>query len=181
MSVVVGVESKDGVWLAADSRLSDYAEATAVTGKLFRTDSGLAFGVVGSLQHAQLIKYFLDVDPPYPAEKEDPMKWIVTKLVPALKNLCKEHDIWEWTKKSERGLMLLTVINGMLYGIQEDWTVWRALEGYSAIGSGSSAALGSLYTSYEYEPKDRCILAVEAATKHAPSCGEPIHTLFVKG
>jgi hypothetical protein len=180
MSVIVGIETDDGVWLAADSRLSDEHEASCISGKIFKMDSGLAFGVVGTLQHAQLIQYHLEVEPPYPPDDKETMKWIVTRLVPALRMLCKEHEVWEWEKKQDRGLLLLMVVHGKLFGLQEDWSVWRALEGYSAVGSGSVVALGSLYTSDEYETKDRVKMAVEAAARHVPSCSLPVHTMYIK-
>jgi hypothetical protein len=178
MSVVVGVETDDGVWLAADSRFSDDEATNAISGKIFTTEDGLAFGVVGTLQHAQLIQYHLDIE--LPKENQDEMKWMVTKLVPALRTLCADHQVWEWTKKTERGLSLLCVVNGQLFGLQEDWSVWRALEGYAAVGSGTSVALGSLHTSYEYEEKLRCKMAIEASATHVPSCSLPVHVIFIE-
>lgn len=183
MSVVVGIETHNGVWLGADSSFSTDTESTRLAGKIFKLDNGLAFGFVGNINSMQAIKYSLDIDVPkfkVSTTDEEILEWLVTQLIPTLKQLCETYQVWEWTKKSERGLSCLVVVGGRLFTIQEDWAVWRSLEGYAAIGSGSSVSLGSLFSSAEYSADYRCSLAVQAASHHVPTCAGPVHAFFVK-
>jgi len=181
MSVTVGVEARGGVWMAADSLISEDNEAYSIEGKVFEFD-GVGYGVTGDLRVGQLLKYNRSEEYESPDKYEDPLEWIVTVLVPELRKLTAEHQVWEWTKKSERGVSILVALRGQLFYVQGDWSVYRAVVGYMAAGSGSSVALGSLHTSKDYEEdaEERCRAAVEAAAYHVPSVAEPIHTIFIE-
>lgn len=45
---------------------------------------------------------------------------------------------------------------------------------YSAIGTGSAAALGSLYSTKHMDTHQRGMLSIEAAIEHTPSCKGPV-------
>jgi hypothetical protein len=74
---------------------------------------------------------------------------------------------------------LLVGVNGLLFAIDSsDWQVIRC--DYMSIGSGSSIALGSLYTTSTWKSAEkRAITAVSAAIELSPSCKGPIDTLVI--
>lgn len=178
MSVVVGLEVKGGVWLASDSALSDNSEACEITGKIFIAND-IGFGVVGNMRHAQIIENFIKVRPP--AKNVNAVNWAVKELIPDIRDIFDEHKVWEWTSKSERGILVMAAVNGRVITIQEDWAVYRSGHGYAAIGSGSPFAYGSLYTSSKSKNfEKRVVDACSSAIKHHPFCLDPVYTLFVE-
>lgn len=76
---------------------------------------------------------------------------------------------------------LLLVIENKVFYVQDDWSVYRSAHGYSAAGSGSLVALGSLFSTISKPTKERAILAVYAASMHCTTVAKPIHVLEITG
>lgn len=175
MSVVVGVEDRDGVYLCADSLISADGESSQMDSpKIFRVGP-MGIGIVGDVRHIQAVRYHLDVSVPHRGPLEP---WCVRKLVPALKALCQEQSLWDEDEKEERGLTGLIAVRGQLFTLQPDWACAHLAEGYSAVGTGSACALGSLASTTGAALK-RAQTAVKAAIRHCPSVGGKVRHLWV--
>lgn len=171
MSVAVGVESRNGVWLASDSQVSSDHESATIEGKVFRHRTGYGLAVVGSLRATQVVRYYLDIK--HPSKSRDPEAWCVRQLVPRIRDLCDRHKVWE-DKPDFAGLV---AVKGRLYVIGEDWSVARHLSGYAAIGSGCDYALGAMAAVkavLNLRPDQRVRRAVEATIAHHPNVGGPV-------
>ena len=53
------------------------------------------------------------------------VNWAVKELIPDIRDIFDEHKVWEWTSKSERGILVMAAVNGRVITIQEDWAVYR--------------------------------------------------------
>jgi len=76
---------------------------------------------------------------------------------------------------------VLLVIAGKVFYLQGDWSVYRSAHGYSAAGSGSQVALGSLFSTLSMPTKDRVIQALAASAMHCNSVAKPLHVLEIDG
>lgn len=172
MSVVVGVESRNGVWLAADSLVSNEHESATIEGKVFRHRNGYGLGVVGSLRAGQVARHYLDVR--HPSTTMDPEAWCVKRLVPKLRDLCTRHRVWPPDKADFTGIV---AVKGRVFVIDEDWAVVRPLSGYAAVGDGAAYALGAFAAIkgvLNLRPEQRVRRAVEAACAHHPNVDGPV-------
>ncbi len=185
MSVVVGIEHKGEVWMAADSLITEdeITFETSEPPKVFEWN-GVLLGACGSFRVGNVIfEYF---EPPKIKPDEDPLSFMVRRFAPALRAVLEENDIDTKYKVVEDGFQLiedwvlmvgLTVAGeGRIYIIDEDFSVSRAADGYAFIGSGGEIAAGALFATKgsKRAPSWRIEKAVEAASKHVASVGGKI-------
>ena len=168
MSCIIGLVDKKKVYLGSDGIAStedgDKHPVNAI--KIFRRGSYL-FGYAGSIRTGQIVQRS-------------------TYKIPT--------NIWGWPdlireQITTKGVIFTTEGNGelqgsnfiiahkgKLYELLCDFQLNEVNEiGYTAIGSGSTVALGSLYTSngLDFTPEQRVYLALDAATQFVASCGPP--------
>lgn len=86
--------------------------------------------------------------------------------------------VWRKTagEKDIEGSALL-VVGGRIFYVQHNFSVYRSAHGYASIGSASTCALGSLFSSILSTPYERAITALNAATMHTNSAAKPFHIL----
>jgi len=175
MSVVIGYETDDGTWLAADAAVSTEIETFFMDGKLFSVN-GIGFGAVGAHRPAQVLEHFLDVLPPH--HERDVVEWAVKVLVPSMLQIFEEQKVP--VEDDDCPLTILIAVNGQLLMLQNDWSVYRPFDNYASIGSGGLIACGALYALRQLSipAEDMVELAVEAATEHSPWCGLPCFYAF---
>jgi hypothetical protein len=184
MSVAVGVETDGGVWLGADSCVSFDDVRDVGSGKLVNKGSW-AMGVVGWGRADQVLQYELNL--PGPVGEEPPMLWAVTSLVPALKKLADKHGPWgpvmdsdtEDQRMQKSAFMALVAVSGHLLYVDESFCVHRSHRGYFAIGAGDKVALGALYATHPLDARNRCMVAVRAASAWIDGVSEPVELQWV--
>lgn len=169
MSCVIGLKHEGDVYVASDGIAStedgDTRPIKAI--KIFRKGPYL-IGYAGSIRTGQIIQHG-DFDLP--------------------------RDIWGWPdlireQIDEKGALItvsetqsqmsasnfLIAHGGRLYETLCDFQINEIGEmGFTAIGSGATIALGSLFTSrnLDMDPEKRLNLALDSATEFARSCGPP--------
>lgn len=172
MSVVVGLETQGGVWLAWDSASTyDDGEQELVGTKGFKL-SGIGVGVVGG-RHDLVLRHYLDVD--QPGKTVNVEHWGATTLANAVYTQLSAANLHteDWGA--------LFAVRGVLLRMDKDWSCMRSLRGYTAIGSGAEYALGSMHSTAELVGADaqrRVELAVEAAAAHSAGVRLPVSTMW---
>jgi len=157
MSTVIGIKKGNNVWIGSDSRgtTEDGYIRPMKCIKVFRNGPYL-IGFIGTVRGGQILmeQYY---DPPESIEElpDDLRKYFAEKGC-----LIIEDD-----HTQSQQCNFLVGFEGNLYEILSDFHLGQ-IDNYTAIGSGSYFAYGSLYTSEKRGPKDptkRIQLALETA------------------
>ena len=140
-------------------------------------DKGYLFGYAGSFSIEKLKHNFDPPAPPSSASDSEIDEFMNTTFIDALKDLYEELDI----SKKDAGLVIV-VNNRIFIHNSEDMSATMLNSNYFADGTGSSYAVGSLYTSEQlvekwFPAKDRVCLALEAAIQFSPSCSGDIDVI----
>lgn len=181
MSVVVGVEYRGKVWMAADSLVSDADDIifeTSEPPKVYKWRD-FVLGIVGSFRVGNVVPEFFE--PPKQSAAEKPLSYMLQKFVPELRRILEENYVstdykvvGDEFQKSE-DWTIMAGFGGRIYIVDEDFSVSRAADGYAFIGSGGEIAGGALFvTKDSKKPRRRVEQAVQAAIKHCSSVGGKI-------
>ena len=167
MTCIVGIASEGIVYIGGDRGLSDSDSILSMPRPKVVQNGEYLIGLSGSLGVGQLLQ-MIDL----PSAGRNPEMTLRTSFTKSFKESLEEYgpDI----TKEDNDTDFLIGVKGKLYEYSiGDWSV--AEVEYSAVGSGSSIALGSLYTSNNYkDPYKRIKIALEAACTLSPSCQLPI-------
>lgn len=167
MSCVIGIVNKDGVWIGADSAATtnDGERRPIDTIKVFRNKKYL-IGFIGSIRGGQIL---------YP-ESFNPPK-LIHEFPDALRDQCEEKGCMGLLSDDQTQIHKCNYLigyQGKLYEILVDFQINGMIE-YSAIGSGSSFAFGSLYTTgkTKLNPEQRIKMALEVAAEFDMATAPP--------
>lgn len=136
--------------MAGDSGVFDTesgAFTTMKTTKVWRWDD-ILFGVAGSPRATQIIQHWLPskgVIDQFAAHDGTVENYMVTCLLPAIKNLFDEHGFGE--HENDVASMDATFLVGareQLFELQSDYAMMAVSPSYHSIGSGRDTALGAL-------------------------------------
>jgi len=171
MTVIIGITDEENVCLYSDRGASDNDSIVAMTTpKIWKVSENIICGYAGSGGLGQMIQYMK-----WPVLEGDPMKYLRASLAPAIikareKNAGKDEE--------EASLLIgIKVEEPLLFEMDtSDYSVYPFT--YTAIGSGASIALGSLYSTFGTLEERGCLAAL-AAIEHSPSCDDPIDSLFL--
>ena len=167
MTVIVGVSDKDRVYIGGDRGVSDDTAILSMSRPKITKRDGWVFGYAGSLGTGQLIEF---ITLPKVQKGEDPYKVLRIDIVEQLKNIYDTHgrDI------EDNGTDWVIGYKNRLFEMSSgDWGVLE-IE-YSAIGTGSTFALGSLHATQNWQDSKRRVhKALEAAISFSPTCKHPI-------
>lgn len=161
MTAICGVVEGNTVYIGGDSCASGESMESWIRNdkKVFRNGPFL-IGFAGSWRGGQLLQYKF-----YPPPQEiymTAMTYMVTDFVDSLRE-CLEENKFNHEKDI---LNFLVGYKGNLYTIEADLNVGLVCGNFSAVGSGASIALGSLYTTSKFiiPARKRIKLALEAAS-----------------
>lgn len=167
MSTVVGLVQDGKVFMGADSF------ATTVDGdrrhmcveKLF-VNGPYLLGFIGSVRNGQVLK------PHHFTPPENVLDFPDAVMEQFRNKSCLGIQTETQTAMQE-GNILIATPNGELYELLMDFQLNQIPE-YTAVGSGSPFALGSLYTTRNRkDPKQRIKAALEAAARYNVATGPP--------
>lgn len=177
MTIIVGVVSDGHVYLGADSRgTHDCLSRPFIHPKAW-AQSGLVLGLTGRVREQQIIQYCTSLPSP-PEGDADLMRWLCSTFIDAIREARKSAGYDERIDgqgQCEYGPVLMVGVRGRLFVLHGDYSVAEYLDA-AAIGSGETAAWGSLRTTETLklqDPKERLLLALEAACAHNVYCGPP--------
>lgn len=164
MTCIVGVADGKNVYMGADSMVSDGSlKAMFAEGKLWRLGE-MIVGGCGDVRPEQILLHHLKM-PAHPRTMPA-AKYLVTRVVPAMKKLLDAHGALTKQGQIRGGGSMMVGYRGELYSIGCDLSVIVAADRYAAEGSGRDFALGSLHGSNALGPLDRLTRALEAAAHH---------------
>lgn len=175
MTCIVGIAHEGVVYMGGDRAASDGDSIIPLMNPKIELRNGWVYGYAGTIGIGQLMSFIS-----LPSECDDPYTYIRLSIVEDMKNAI---DAFSHAPENPDTSWLIGR-NGRLFEISAgDWGVIEIKE--SSIGTGSTYALGSLYTTdkvYSESPdymRIRLRLAVEAAITYSPDCLGPVDILSV--
>lgn len=168
MTVIVGVAREGKVYMAGDRGMSDKEFIGSTMSPKVRKVGQLVIGYsasAGTGQLAHLVNY-------PPVNTDNLESWLRVDFCDAYQKAAELFKIDINTE--DNGADLLVGVAGRLFEITtEDWSVSEYAE--IATGSGFSYAMGSLYSTRDWDnPRNRVREAVNAAVKYSTSCAKPV-------
>ena len=180
MTCIVGLEHEGAVYLGGDSALSDADTGTLRVlrePKVF-INLGVAFGCCSDLRAQQLLQYVLNV-PDRDVEQLDDMEWLVTHLMGAVRALQKKKGTVKVSESVDtQEMQFLVGYRGHLYTVEENFQVYRSVDAWASVGSGSDLAMGSMHSTAKVaglSPEQRITMALEAAEAYNGQVRRPFH------
>lgn len=172
MTCIVGIRHEDSVYLASDRGLSDDDIITSMSAPKIRQNDKYLIGYADSPGTGQLLHWITLPTPP----KRNVEKFMRTTFITSVRKQLIDSGV---DLKDGGHASFLIGVSGQLFFM--DTTDWQVTEcEYMSIGSGSSIAMGSLYTTSTWKsPEKRAYTAVSAAIELSPSCMGPIDTLSI--
>jgi ATP-dependent protease HslVU (ClpYQ) peptidase subunit len=171
MSAIVGLREGGKIWIGGDSAGVAGLDLT-IRGdsKVFRNGEFL-FGFTTSFRMGQLLRYSLK--PPVQAENQDPVEYMCTTFVDAVRNCLKAGGFARKTNEEETAGDFLVGYRGHLFEVESDYQVSVAADNYEACGCGRAIVRGALYATRSLEPRKRVELALSAAEHHCAGVRGP--------
>jgi len=173
MTCIVAISYKNKVYMAGERGHSDsHTLVSSTQPKIFDIGSYL-IGYAGNSGIGQTVVHNFH----FPAIKlTNIYKHMTTVFIPQLRSFIKDNDI-KIPENDDDNASFIVGVKGRVYEI--DLSDFQCIE-YNevSIGSGSSYAYGSLYSTKDYEPQDRIRQGIEAAILYSPSCQYPIDILI---
>lgn len=176
MTVIVGLVHQGKVYMAGDRAMSDDTNIDSMLQPKVKRNGSLLIGYANNLGTGQLAQMIQFPDPPTSGIEV----YLRTDFVRTLKDAYEYYSIGVEIHDAEKASAdLLVGVHGHLFEMSTtDWSV--AEYGQAAIGSGMGYALGSLYSTRDWDnPKKRLREAVQAAIRYTPSCQSPVDVLVV--
>lgn len=173
MTCIVGLVSKDGVWLGGDGLGStEHTKCKVAGGKVFRNGE-FVMGFCGDFRIGQILRYAF-IPPPI---NGDITRYMCVEFSNALRAAFKDAGYLQTNDGVERGGDFLVGIRGRLFCVESNFQVIETVLPYIAIGSGDSYAMGAMYANRKGKPRDRVMLALKAAAEFCPSVGGPFKVI----
>lgn len=176
MTCVVGVVHDGKVYLAADSAgISGMDLRIRTDKKVFEVDE-FVIGIAGSFRMGNILRF--SFNPPIHHEDVDPFHYMATDFIDEVRHALKDGG---YSKKDNNvetttGGTFLVGYRGRLFEIDSDFQVAENVHGYAAIGCGDQVALGSLFSTDDFDnPEDRLEEALEAAEAFSAGVRAPFN------
>lgn len=177
MTCIVGLEHEGKVYLAGDIQgTGGNHKVTHTEPKVF-IKGEVGFGYTTSYRFGQILQHVLNT--PVAPAKEDVYKWLVSTLVPDIRKALKDSGY-------ETGGTCLIAVKGQLWELQDDFSVLRSTEGFTAIGSGHEFAKGCMFSELTQkngktglDPSKVVRRGVYAAGLFCPTVGQESTTIII--
>jgi ATP-dependent protease HslVU (ClpYQ) peptidase subunit len=174
LTCIVGIVEKGKVWVGGDSLGSRGGTKVYITGGKVTTRGEFVIGTCGPCRTVNLARHVFE--PPPLVTDADVDAYMAKDFAEAWRACVKENGLIQTEEGAESQMgMLLVGVRGFLYEIDGYFSAVRPANGYTAIGSGDSIALGALYATKGMPPEKRLKLALEAAEKWDDGVAGPFH------
>lgn len=175
MTCIVAVVSNGIVHMGADSLGSDGWSGIHVGNpKCFITGEFL-IGCTSTFRSIDLLRYMLEVPKVHPDTEEDADRYMRTVFINAVRKCFKDNGAIRKNNEIESGSNFLVGYRGLLYEVQNDFSVLNMPCYGSSVGSGADVARGSLFTTKDMDlpPLKRLYAALQAAVEVTVSVRAP--------
>lgn len=145
MTTIVARQYKNKVVIGTDSQVTSARKY--LDPRMAKVTERGQFLIAGAGESAacDIIQHIWTPPTPTPIEKKDLYHFIISKVVPSMKNCFKDNDYkWEGEKGDEAKFSFLLAINGEVFDIADDFAISVDATGIYGIGSGSSLAIGAI-------------------------------------
>ena len=179
MTCIVGWAENGNVWVGGDSAgVAGYMLAKRADEKVFNKDEFI-FGFTSSFRMGQLIRYKLSI--PKIEENQDIDDYLYVKFLDAVIKCFKDNQYAKIDSNEIHGGTFLFGFRGCLYQVEGDFQIGKPMLNFDAVGCGQDIALGCLYglRDKKMEPRDRLILALEAAENYSAGVRGPFHIVSI--
>ena len=179
MTCIVGVLDRvnGGVWIGGDSLGSNSVTGAAYEErKVFRNINreDVVIGISGSYRNRDLLHYHPALFDEVDALKKVPVdrQFMVSDFIPRVMLIFEEGVVAE-----DKGISFIVGTKDALFEVQEDYSVLTASSGFTAVGSGTATAMGSLHTTslMGLSAIERVVRALLAAEMHCVGVGGPFY------
>lgn len=176
MTCIVAIaDGKGKVFMGADTYGSSPGSGTYVGNPKCFINGEFLIGCTSTFRVIDLLAYKLNVPKVHPDLQEDPDKYMRTVFVDSVRQCFKDSGHLRVDMGVEVGGNFLVGYNGKVYEVQPDFSVLNVPNYGGSVGSGESAARGSLYTTKKLKMthKEKIKIALEAAVEVVPSVRGP--------
>lgn len=141
MTCIVGLAHRGRVYLGGDSAGVAGSDLTLRSdAKVFRRE-GYVMGFTSSFRMGQLLQYAGDL-PGAPREHLD--RFMATEFIDAARTIMADGGFRKKEFEVESGGEFLVGVRGVLFSVDCDFQIGRALRPFDAVGSGATVALGAM-------------------------------------
>lgn len=175
MTAIAGFTEEGKVYIGGDSAgVAGWSLTVRADEKVFRNGE-FVFGFTTSFRMGQLLRYAFH--PPTPKEDQDLYRFMVTDFIDAVRSCLKAGGYASKDKESESGGTFLVGFRGKLFSINGDYQVGQSADGYDAVGCGCELSCGAFFAmkDWDMKPRDRVLVALEAAERHSAGVRGPFH------
>ena len=150
MTTIVGVQGQGWAVVGYDSRVTEENGRSYVLGrgssKVVKNGQYL-LGAAGDVRAINILAYAFA--PPKAGDLVGVRldRFMTSKFVPALRECFEEHGYAakETKEQAQHGSVVLSIVNGQIYEIGEDYAWVRDTTGIYSFGTGGEFALGAMY------------------------------------
>lgn len=178
MTCVIGLKTKDGILMGADSAgVSGRDLRIRTMPKVFQNGKFM-IGYTTSFRMGQLLQF--QFDPPTQDEKISDEKFMCGDFINAVRKCFKDGGFSEIDKNVEEGGIFIVAYKGKLYKIHGDFQVGIEQDDFTVCGCGEDYALGALKVTQKLLPRERIKLALETAEYFSAGVRRPFIILEMK-
>jgi ATP-dependent protease HslVU (ClpYQ) peptidase subunit len=151
MTTIIGVEYKDKSVLIADNQVTDESGRIYRHPQMAKITQRGDFLIAGSgeVSPCDIAQHIWNPPKLTAKESKDIYHFMISKAMPSLRKCLSDngYDFNEDHDKSKEGLrfQFLIVCGGEIFDVDQDLAVMRSMDGFYAVGSGASFALGALH------------------------------------
>lgn len=178
MTCIIGLEHDGKVWMGGDSAgtAGNMNQRIRKDKKVF-VKRDLIIGFCGSFRVGDLLKHSFNI--PDTSGVSDPDSYMVNQFVDALRDCLEAENKKGGLTGNEKVFpSILVGFKGRLYNVESDYQCGQPEDGFDAVGSGSSVAMGAMHAlSIVSDPKKRIEMALAAAARNDAAVRPPFHVL----
>ena len=174
MTCIVGIVDNDTVYIGGDRGASDNESIVSLAQPKVFVNGDWLIGYSGNIGNGQLLQF---ITLPAVGEDDDPFKLLRLDIVEELKSAI---DSFGTEPDENNETDILVGCKGRLFEMTlGEWGVAEVTE--TAIGSGGTFALGSLFSTKDTytNPMIRMTYALNAAITYSPTCQGPMDILYI--
>jgi ATP-dependent protease HslVU (ClpYQ) peptidase subunit len=179
MTCIVGIVQNNEVWLGGDRAMthSGLQQDLIKEPKIF-VKNHIGFGVCGLPKVMDIIKYVVEL--PDNVEGIVGKTFLVSKVVPAIRDCLKQHDSTITFDDGQIGFngSILVGYDGHLYTMECNFQLTESERNFMAIGSGAEPAIGSLMTTRSCRsPHKRILQALKTSADNNAGVRAPFDVI----
>lgn len=167
MTCIVALTHNGTVYMGADTYGSNGYTGTYVANPKCFINGEFLIGCTSTFRLIDLLTHHLDVPKVHPDEQDhNPDRYMRTHFINAVRKCLRDNGHIKNSGGTESGGNFLVGYRGNVYEVQPDFSILNVPDYGGSVGSGESAARGSLWTTKDIKsmkPADRVKKALEAA------------------